>query len=136
MGFLVLGLFRLLSRGCRARCINVESGVRLARFCSWNIYERRHTRMISDFGRAGSTDALVLCLFVMRALSSIGLPFMNGFVGEFLILLGTWTSSVVWHSWMVTMLAGTGVIWARRLYAWICKRCLERRRRGEAKLPD
>jgi NADH-quinone oxidoreductase subunit M len=61
-------------------------------------------------------------LFVIASLSSIGLPFLNGFVGEFLILIGTWTSRAVTHSWIVTMFAATGVIWAAVYMLWMLQR--------------
>jgi NADH-quinone oxidoreductase subunit M len=61
-------------------------------------------------------------LFVIAALSSIGLPFLNGFVGEFLILAGTWTSRAVTWPWIATMLAGTGVIWAAVYMLWMLQR--------------
>jgi NADH-quinone oxidoreductase subunit M len=63
-------------------------------------------------------------LFVIASLSSIGLPFLNGFVGEFFILIGTWTSTAVTHSWIVTMLAATGVIWAAVYMLWMLQRVL------------
>jgi NADH-quinone oxidoreductase subunit M len=50
------------------------------------------------------------------------LPFLNGFVGEFLIMLGAWTSAAVQHAWIVTMLAGTGVIWAAVYMLWMLQR--------------
>ena len=49
-------------------------------------------------------------LFVIASLSSIGLPFLNGFVGEFLIMLGAWTTSAVQHAWIVT---GARFGWSR-----------------------
>jgi NADH-quinone oxidoreductase subunit M len=61
-------------------------------------------------------------LFVFATLSSIGLPFLNGFIGEFLILIGTWTSTAVSHPWIVTMLAATGVIWAAVYMLWMIQR--------------
>jgi NADH-quinone oxidoreductase subunit M len=63
-------------------------------------------------------------LFVIASLSSIGLPFLNGFVGEFLILIGTWTSTAVSRAWLVTMLAATGVIWAAVYMLWMLQRVL------------
>jgi len=63
-------------------------------------------------------------LFVIASLSSIGLPFLNGFVGEFLILTGMWTSSAVQNSWIVTMLAATGMIWAAVYMLWMLQRVL------------
>ena len=61
-------------------------------------------------------------LFVFASLSSVGLPFLNGFVGEFLILIGTWTSTAVSHPFVVTMLAATGVIWAAVYMLWMLQR--------------
>jgi NADH-quinone oxidoreductase subunit M len=63
-------------------------------------------------------------LFVIASLSSIGLPFLNGFVGEFLILLGSWTSNAIAHPWVwiATMIAGTGVIWAAVYMLWMLQR--------------
>jgi NADH-quinone oxidoreductase subunit M len=60
--------------------------------------------------------------FVIASLSSIGLPFLNGFVGEFLILIGTWTSRAVTHTWLATMFAATGVIWAAVYMLWMLQR--------------
>jgi NADH-quinone oxidoreductase subunit M len=77
-------------------------------------------------------------LFVIASLSSIGLPFLNGFVGEFLIMLGAWTSVAVRHAWIVTMLAGTGVIWAAVYMLWMLQRVVFGTRTSEANasLPD
>jgi NADH-quinone oxidoreductase subunit M len=59
---------------------------------------------------------------VFASLSSIGLPFLNGFIGEFFILLGTWTSRAVGRPWLTTMLAATGVIWAAVYMLWMLQR--------------
>jgi NADH-quinone oxidoreductase subunit M len=63
-------------------------------------------------------------LFVIASLSSIGLPFLNGFVGEFLILIGSWTSTSTNNSRIATMLAATGVIWAAVYMLWMLQRVL------------
>ena len=66
-------------------------------------------------------------VFVITSLSSVGLPLLNGFIGEFLILLGTWTSGAVGiltHPYVVTMLAATGVIWAAVYMLWMLQRVL------------
>jgi NADH-quinone oxidoreductase subunit M len=88
------------------------------------VYERRHTRLISEFGGLATPMPWYSALFVIAALSSIGLPFLNGFVGEFLIMIGTWTSTALGHKWMVvaTMFAGTGVIWAAVYMLWMLQR--------------
>jgi NADH-quinone oxidoreductase subunit M len=88
------------------------------------IYERRHTRQISEFGGLATPMPWYATLFVIASLSSIGLPFLNGFVGEFLILTGMWTSSAVTHTWIATMFAGTGVIWAAVYMLWMLQRVL------------
>jgi NADH-quinone oxidoreductase subunit M len=54
------------------------------------IYERRHTRMIADFGGLSKQLPIYATLFMIMMLSSIGLPALNGFIGEFTILLGAW----------------------------------------------
>ena len=70
------------------------------------LYERRHTREISAYGGIAGVVPVTTALFMIATLSSIGLPGLNGFVGEFLILLGTWSSAHRW--WAVA--AATGVI--------------------------
>jgi NADH-quinone oxidoreductase subunit M len=127
MGFVVLGLFSFTELGMQGalyQMLNhgVSTGA-LFLFVGF-IYERRHTRMINDFGGLSTPMPWFAALFIIASLSSIGLPFLNGFVGEFLILLGTWTSTAVTHTWIVTMLAGTGVIWAAVYMLWMLQRVL------------
>jgi NADH-quinone oxidoreductase subunit M len=125
MGFVVLGLFSFTELGMQGalyQMLNhgVSTGA-LFLFVGF-IYERRHTRMISEFGGLAKPMPWFSTLFVIASLSSIGLPFLNGFVGEFLILIGTWTSSAVRYSWIATMLAATGVIWAAVYMLWMLQR--------------
>jgi NADH-quinone oxidoreductase subunit M len=127
MGFVVLGLFSFTELGMQGalyQMLNhgVSTGA-LFLFVGF-IYERRHTRMIDEFGGLAKPMPWFSTLFVIASLSSIGLPFLNGFVGEFLILLGTWTSRAVSHSWIVTMLAATGVIWAAVYMLWMLQRVI------------
>ena len=127
MGFVVLGLFSLTEMGMQGalyQMLNhgVSTGA-LFIFVGF-IYERRHTRMISDFGGLSTPMPWFATLFVFTSLSSIGLPFLNGFVGEFLIMIGSWTSSAITHSWIATMLAATGVIWAAVYMLWMLQRVL------------
>jgi NADH-quinone oxidoreductase subunit M len=102
------------------------------------IYERRHTRMISDFGGLAHSMPWFSALFVIASLSSVGLPLLNGFIGEFLILLGMWMSTAVAYSWVVTMLAATGVIWAAVYMLWMLQRVVFGRARNpeNARLKD
>ena len=127
MGFVVLGLFSFTELGMQGalyQMLNhgVSTGA-LFLFVGF-IYERRHTRMIDEFGGLAKPMPWFSTLFVIASLSSIGLPFLNGFVGEFLILLGMWTSRAVNSSWIVTMLAATGVIWAAVYMLWMLQRVL------------
>src|SRR5678815_4066457 len=125
MGFVVLGLFSFTELGMQGalyQMLNhgVSTGA-LFLFVGF-IYERRHTRMISEFGGLAKPMPWFSTLFVFASLSSIGLPFLNGFVGEFFILLGTWTSHAVSRPWLTTMLAATGVIWAAVYMLWMLQR--------------
>jgi NADH-quinone oxidoreductase subunit M len=70
------------------------------------LYERRHTREIDAYGGIAGIVPVTTALFLVATFSSIGLPGLNGFVGEFLILVGTWSSPHRW--WAVA--AATGVI--------------------------
>jgi NADH-quinone oxidoreductase subunit M len=141
MGFVVLGLFSFTEQGMQGALYQMLShGVSTGALFLFvgMIYERRHTRMISDFGGLARPMPWFSTLFVIASLSSIGLPFLNGFVGEFLILLGSWTSSAVQHSWIVTMLAGTGVVWAAVYMLWMLQRVVFGTETSDAnaKLPD
>ena len=125
MGFVVLGMFSFTELGMQGalyQMLNhgVSTGA-LFLFVGF-IYERRHTRMINEFGGLAKPMPWFSALFVIASLSSIGLPFLNGFVGEFLILIGTWTSRAIDHPWIVTMLAATGVIWAAVYMLWMLQR--------------
>ncbi len=141
MGFVVLGLFSFTEQGMQGALYQMlNHGVSTGALFLFvgMIYERRHTRLISDFGGLARPMPWFSALFVIASLSSIGLPFLNGFVGEFLIMLGTWTSVAVRHAWIVTMLAGTGVIWAAVYMLWMLQRVVFGTKTSEAnaKLSD
>ncbi len=124
MGFVVLGLFSFTEQGMQGalyQMLNHGVSTGALFLIVGMIYERRHTRSISEFGGLASSMPWFSTFFVIASLSSIGLPFLNGFVGEFLILIGTWTSAMT-HAWIVTMLAGTGVIWAAVYMLWMLQR--------------
>ncbi len=131
MGFVILGMFSFTEMGMQGAVYQMLShGVSTgALFLLVGfIYERRHTRMISDFGGLSNVMPIYATIFVFTALSSIGLPFLNGFVGEFLIMVGMWTSTVLditssvnWN-YVATMLAGTGVIFAAVYLLWMIQR--------------
>lgn len=83
------------------------------------IYERRHTRQIADFGGLSKVMPIYAVFFMIVTLSSIGLPGTNGFVGEFLILLGAFQSNVVYG-----VLAATGVILGAAYMLWMFQRVM------------
>ncbi|HEX8774835.1 MAG TPA: NADH-quinone oxidoreductase subunit M [Pyrinomonadaceae bacterium] len=124
MGFVVLGLFSFTEIGMQGalyQMLNHGVSTGALFLMVGMIYERRHTRMIADFGGLATVMPWFSAFFVFSSLSSIGLPFLNGFVGEFLIMLGMWMSGFQW-AWVATMFAGTGVIWAAVYMLWMLQR--------------
>jgi NADH-quinone oxidoreductase subunit M len=131
MGFILLGMFSFTEQGMQGalyQMLNHGVSTGALFLLVGMIYERRHTRMISEFGGLSKPMPLFATLFVFASLSSVGLPLLNGFVGEFLIMLGMWTSPFSYASWfnprVATMLAATGVIWAAVYMLWMLQRVL------------
>ncbi len=131
MGFVVLGMFSFTEWGMQGalyQMLNHGVSTGALFLLVGMIYERRHTRMIAEFGGLSKPMPLFATFFVFTTLSSIGLPLLNGFVGEFLIMFGFWNSDPAVHnvgrSWVVTMLAATGVIWAAVYMLWMLQRVL------------
>ena len=83
------------------------------------LYERRHTRLIADYGGIAKVVPVFSLVLTVVALSSIGLPGLNGFVGEFLVLLGSFTAYPA-----ATVLATTGVIFAAAYLLWALQRLI------------
>jgi len=133
MGFVILGMFSFTEAGMQGALYQmlghgVSTGALflLVGF----IYERRHTREITQFGGLANVMPIYATIFVITTMSSIGLPFLNGFVGEFLIMLGMFQSHTLdlfsaldWNwNYVATMLAGTGVIFAAVYLLWMVQR--------------
>jgi NADH-quinone oxidoreductase subunit M len=87
------------------------------------LYERRHTRLIDDFGGLSKVMPVFATFFMITTLSSIGLPGTNGFVGEFLILLGTLRSAHP-HAIAYAAFAATGVILGAVYMLWMYQRAM------------
>jgi NADH-quinone oxidoreductase subunit M len=83
------------------------------------LYERRHTRLIEDYGGIARVVPVFSLILTVVALSSIGLPGLNGFIGEFLVLLGSFTG----FPW-ATGIATTGVIFAAAYLLWALQRLI------------
>jgi NADH-quinone oxidoreductase subunit M len=110
LGFVMLGLFTLNQQGVVGGVIQmVNHGLSTgALFLMVGmIYERRHTRLIAEFGGLWKVIPAFSALFLVVVLSSLGLPGLNGFVGEFLVLVGAFQV----NRW-VTALATTGIVFA------------------------
>jgi len=110
LGFVVIGVFGYTTQGIEDGILQmVNHGISTGALflLIGMLYERRHTRLIADFGGIAKRMPVFAFAFVVVALSSIGLPGTNGFVGEFLILLGTFQT----HPW-IAAIAATGVIFA------------------------
>jgi NADH-quinone oxidoreductase subunit M len=92
MGFIVLGIFSFTTQGTEGaiyQMLNHGISTGALFLIVGVIYERRHTRLIEQFGGLANRMPLYATIFLIVTLSSIGLPGLNGFVGEFLVLLGT-----------------------------------------------
>ncbi len=110
LGFVMMGLFSLTTQGIQGGILQmVNHGISTGALflLIGMLYERRHTRMIEDFGGVAKVMPVFAAAFLLVALSSIGLPGTNGFVGEFLILIGTFQKYPV-----AAFIAATGVIFA------------------------
>ncbi len=114
LGFVVLGLFAFTAEAMQGAVIQmVNHGLSTGALflLVGMLYERRHTRLMEDYGGLASSVPVLTTLMIFSVLASAGLPGLNGFVGEFMILLGSFKSSVLGSPWLV-VLATTGVILA------------------------
>jgi NADH-quinone oxidoreductase subunit M len=120
MGFCMLGLMAMNPQGFAGSMMTMLShGVSTgALFLLVGvIYERRHTRAIADLGGLWSLVPVFSSVFLVVTLSSIGLPGTNGFVGEFLVLLGAFRTHVPW-----AVVGATGVILSACYMLWMFQR--------------
>jgi NADH-quinone oxidoreductase subunit M len=120
LGFVMLGLFALNPMGIRGSVIQmINHGISTgALFLLVGIiYERRHTRLIADYGGLAKQMPIYATLFLIAALSSMGLPALNGFIGEFTILLGAANRSIVW-----AVFAAVGIVLGAAYLLWLYQR--------------
>jgi NADH-quinone oxidoreductase subunit M len=120
LGFIVLGIFvgsreamsggilQMVNHGLSTGALFMLVGV---------LYERRHTRAIADFGGLAKSVPVMAGVFLFVALSSLGLPGLNGFIGEFLVLLGTFFE----YRWWVVP-AAFGIVLAAVYLLWAYQR--------------
>ncbi|HTY24489.1 MAG TPA: NADH-quinone oxidoreductase subunit M [Desulfomonilaceae bacterium] len=122
LGFCMLGMFALTVQGLEGSIVQmINHGLSTGALflIVGMIYERRHTRLIADFGGISKVMPLFAVFFMIFTLSSIGLPGLNGFVGEFLILLGTF-KVFPWYA----VIAASGVIFAAVYMLWMFQRVM------------
>ncbi len=124
LGFVMLGIFAFTTIGLQGavmQMVNHGFSTGALFLLVGMIYERRHTRMIDDYRGLWEEMPVYSRVFLVVALSSVGLPGLNGFVGEFLTLLGTFASdhpqALLW-----TALAATGVVIAACYLLWMFRR--------------
>ena len=136
LGFVMLGIaaftttsvvgsiYQMLNHGISTSALFLMVGM---------LYERRHTRLIADFGGLRSVMPWFAALFLMIALSSIAVPGFNGFVGEFLILVGSWPFSPA-----LVAVSTLGIILAAAYMLWMIQRVFygEVTHEENAALPD
>jgi len=110
----VLGLFAFTTeamQGAMIQMVNHGLSTGALFLLVGMLYERRHTRLMDDYGGLATSVPVLTTLMVISVLASAGLPGLNGFVGEFLILLGSFKSTVI-DSPVLIAFATTGVILA------------------------
>ena len=122
MGFVMLGMFALNFQGVQGsllQMINHGLSTGALFLIVGLIYERRHTRLISELGGLSKVMPIYAVLFAIVMFSSMGLPGLNGFIGEFLILLGAFRVSTLWAAFAVS-----GIVLGAAYMLWLYQRTM------------
>jgi NADH-quinone oxidoreductase subunit M len=124
LGFVMLGVFaatpvalqggvlQMINHGISTGALFMIVGI---------VYERRHTRLISDYGGLSHIMPVYAAVFLIMTLSSIGMPGLNGFIGEFFILQGTFAAPGLW---MYSALAVIGIVLGAAYMLWLYQRVM------------
>lgn len=126
MGFIVLGIFALTDvalQGSIIQMINHGLSTGALFLFVGMIYERRHTKLIAEFGGIRKVMPVFAALLLIISLSSIGLPGLNGFIGEFLVLTGSFYSYNLGSYWY-TIFSATAVIFSAVYLLWMYQRVM------------
>ena len=126
LGFVVLGIVSVTPEGIQGAIIQmVNHGLSTGMLflCVGVLYERRHTREISDFGGITNVMPKFAVLFTIAMMASVGLPGLNGFVGEYLTLFGSFQSKFLNNPWF-SILSASGVIFAAVYLLWMFQRVM------------
>src|SRR5216683_1184051 len=122
LGFCTLGIFALTPHGLSGSVVQqINHGISTgALFLIVGVlYERRHTRLISEFGGLSTPMPNFAAVYLIVSLSSLGMPLLNGFIGEFTILQGTFEVNKAWAAW------GTlGVVLGAAYLLWLYQRVM------------
>ncbi len=124
LGFVMLGIYSMNIQSWQgAMVIMIGHGISTGAlfFMVGLLYDRRHTRLISEFGGLWKAIPVFSVIFMVVCLSSLGLPGTNGFVGEFLVLLGSFNASIE-HAQLYATIAMLGVILAAVYLLWMYQR--------------
>ena len=122
LGFCTLGIFALTPQGLSGSVLQqINHGISTgALFLIVGVlYERRHTRLISEFGGLSTPMPNFAAIYLIVTLSSLGLPLLNGFIGEFTILQGTFEVSKAWAAW-----ASLGIVLGAAYLLWLYQRVM------------
>lgn len=122
MGFVTLGMFALNPNGLNGSVIQqINHGISTgALFLIVGIiYERRHTREISQFGGISNVMPVYATIFLIMTMSSIGLPLLNGFIGEFTIMMGALQEHLWW-----AIAGGSGIVLGAAYMLWLYQRTM------------
>jgi NADH-quinone oxidoreductase subunit M len=120
LGFVVLGIFafqQISIQGAVFQMLSHGISTGALFLCVGMLYDRRHTHLISEFGGIATPMPALAALYLFSCFASAGLPMLNGFVGEFLILVGTFQKHADWASW-----AALGVIFSAVYLLWSYQR--------------
>ncbi len=124
LGFVMLGVFaatpvalqggvlQMINHGISTGALFMIVGI---------IYERRHTRMVADFGGLSHIMPVYATVFLIMTLSSIGMPGLNGFIGEFFILQGTFAAPNLWPYAAIAVL---GIVLGAAYMLWLYQRVM------------
>ena len=122
LGFCMLGMFALNPNGINGSIIQqINHGISTgALFLIVGIiYERRHTREISEFGGLSHVMPTYATIFMIMTMSSIGLPLLNGFIGEFTILAGAFQKNIMWG-----VIGSLGIVLGAAYMLWLYQRMM------------
>ena len=122
LGFCTLGIFALTPHGLSGSVLQqINHGISTGALflIVGMLYERRHTRLISEFGGLSTPMPNFAAIYLIISLSSLGMPLLNGFIGEFTILRGVFEVNKAWAAWGVL-----GIILGAAYLLWLYQRVM------------